>query len=180
MHPESLPACLEPGPHRLLSVHCTFAQRHPLLQTCLWKEALFSLQDGLFQMLPELLSDGIPMGLCGLAQCTYLQCSPCYCPISQHLEATQWLLLDPQPTASSGPDGLRVWGGPVCTHWTLLVCLWSSQKTAGQGGISAVWGDTLTLTCEHMRKHRECGGEDPEIRRPLQDGRRQMVLQTSD
>lgn len=35
----------------------------PYLQTCLWKEALFSLQAGLFWILLELLSDGIPMGL---------------------------------------------------------------------------------------------------------------------
>lgn len=35
----------------------------PYLQTCLWKEALFSLQAGLFRILLELLSDRIPMGL---------------------------------------------------------------------------------------------------------------------
>lgn len=68
MHPESLLACLRPGPHGLLGAPCTFAQCTPYLQTCLWKEALLFFQGGLSWVFPELLPSSILMGLClGLA-----------------------------------------------------------------------------------------------------------------
>lgn len=146
--PESLPACLESGPHRLLDAPYTFAQRHRLPADLLVEGSLrpacgrkpyspFRLACSGYCWSFYLIAS--PWGcMLGLAESTHFQCSPCRCPISQHLEAAQWPPLNPQATASSGPDGLRVWGGPSCTHSTLLECLWPSQKPAGQGGIFAV------------------------------------------